>query len=342
MATKRILVFNVNWLGDVLFSTALIRNLRYHFPDSFIACVIPGRCREILEGNHRLDEIIIFDEKAEQKSLIGILRFIGLLRKKKFDMVFLLHRSFTRALICWLAGIPERIGYYTRKRGFLLTKKLNAPAFDSLHRIDYYLEVLTQAGIAVKDRFSELFIGKDDAAAVDGFFKRNDIRAGDFLVGINPGGNWYPKRWEKDYFSVLSDRLICELDAKVIISGSESDKKLAQEIQRTMQKKAVIACGEFTLKQFAALSRRLDIFVTADSGPLHIANAAGAKKIIALFGPTDPAITGPYPADNAVVLRKAVGCKIPCYVPGCQDNRCMKAITPEEVLGKIKELRYSS
>src|SRR4030042_6140538 len=139
---KKILVFNVNWLGDVLFSTATIRNLRYNFPDSFIACIIPRRCYQVLESNPHLDEIIIYDEKGEHKSLLGKLRFIRYLRRIRFDTVFLLHRSFSRALITALAGIPERIGYYTKKRGFLLTRKIPPVGMNSLHRIDYYLNVI--------------------------------------------------------------------------------------------------------------------------------------------------------------------------------------------------------
>ncbi len=108
---KRILIFNVNWMGDVLFSTATIRNIRYNFPDSFIACIIPERCEQVLEGNLHLDEIIIYDEKGKHKSLFSKLIFIRYLRQIKFDTVFLLHRSFSRALNTALAGIPERIGY---------------------------------------------------------------------------------------------------------------------------------------------------------------------------------------------------------------------------------------
>ncbi len=95
---QRILIFNVNWLGDVLFSTATIRNVRRNYPDSYIACIIPSRCYQILKGNPHLDEVIIFDEKDRHKGMLAKLNFISLLRNMKFDTVFLLHRSFSRAL----------------------------------------------------------------------------------------------------------------------------------------------------------------------------------------------------------------------------------------------------
>lgn len=336
MKSKRILIFNVNWLGDVLFSTATIRNIRRNFPDGFIACVIPSRCYPVLKGNPHLDEIIIFDEGDRHKGVLDKLNFVKLLKSKRFDAVFLLHRSFSRALICRLAGIPERIGYYTKKRGFLLTKKIIAPKANTLHRIDYYLNIIEKAGLKVEDRYPEFFISEEDQKFVKDFLIKESIGKNDFLVVVNPGGNWLPKRWPKEHWASLSDRLIAEFNSKVIITGGPQDIKLAKEIESLMREKPIIACGVLNLKQLGALCSRPDLFITADSGPLHIANAIGAKKIIAIFGPTSPDITGPYPVKNVFILQKDVGCKVPCYVVNCKDNRCMKAISVDDVIEKIK------
>lgn len=338
-AYKKILIFNVNWLGDVLFSTATLRNIRRNYPDSFIACIIPGRCYPLLKGNPHLDEIIIFDEKERHKSTLAKLKFVQLLKAKKFDIVFLLHRSFTRALICRLAGIPERIGYYTKRRGFLLTKRIAPLSKDALHRIDYYLNIIEKAGLVVEDRYPEFFISDEDINFVDGFLNKNLIHKDDLLMAINPGSNWHLKRWPKEYWAMLADKLISEFGAKVIITGAHQDLSLALTIKALMKEKPIIASGVFNLKQLGALCKRLDLFITADTGPLHIANAVGTERIIALFGPTSPEITGPYPLKNIVILSQDVGCKIPCYVVRCKDNRCMKAITPDEVIEKIKNFR---
>ncbi|MDD5611355.1 MAG: glycosyltransferase family 9 protein, partial [Candidatus Omnitrophica bacterium] len=101
----------------------------------------------------------------------------------------------------------------------------------------------------------------------------------------------------------------------------------------------VIATGKFSLKQLAAFLKKVDLFISADTGPLHIANAVGTKNIIALFGPTSVNITGPYPLTRVVLLQKNTGCVIPCYEVDCKDNRCMKAITPEDVLEKAKAIK---
>lgn len=336
---KRILIFNVNWLGDVLFSTATIRNVRRNFPEAYLACVIPSRCYPILKGNPYLDEVIIFDERDRHKGILAKLNFISLLRNKKFDTVFLLHRSFSRALICRLAGIEQRIGYNTKKRSFLLTEKIPMPKRDSLHRIDFYLNVIEKAGLRVEDRYLDFIITPEEEKYVADFLKSSGVNEDDFLVALNPGGNWMPKRWPRDYWADLADSLISQIKAKVIITGSASDMTLAKQIKERMKEKPLVGCGVFNIKHLAALSKRAGLFVTADTGPMHIANAVGAHSIIAIFGPTAKEITGPYPDTNVVILQKDVGCPIPCYKVACSDNRCMKAVTPSDVLSEVRKLR---
>jgi heptosyltransferase II len=336
---KRILIFNVNWLGDVLFSTAAIRNIRYNFPQSFIACAIPPRCYAMLKGNPHLDEIIIFDERDRHKGILEKMKFVSALKEKKFDMVFLLHRSLTRALIARLAGIKETIGYHTKKRGFLLTKKILLPPANSMHRIDYYLTIIEKSGLKVEDRYPELHFSDEEEEGAKRFLTRQGIEKKDFLVAINPGGNWKSKRWPTQHWAALADQLIGEIKAKVIITGSPQDKALAEEIRLAMRQRPLITCGALNLRQFGALCKRLDLFITADTGPLHIAAASGAKQIIALFGPTSPAITGPVPLRNTIILQKHSGCAVPCYEVTCKDNRCMKLITPEDVIEKVRLIK---
>ena len=331
----RILIVNVNWLGDVLFSTALIREVKKNYPESFLACMIPGRCQGILKGNPYLDEIIIFDEKDTHKGWRKTLRFIRELRARRFDTAILLHRSFTRTLICWLAGIKERIGYYTRKRAFLLTRKITVPQ-GRMHRRDYYLNIIESAGLKINERGLDFFVSREDSDYVSGLLNKERVFTDDFLVALNPGGNWAPKRWPKEYFALLADRLIKDLNAKVVISGAKQDRGLAEDIASRMKARPIIAAGELNLKQLAALFKRADLVISGDSAPLHIAAALGVP-IIGLFGPTSPEITGPF-SDDCIILRKDTGCQIPCYQVGCLDNRCMKAVSVEDVLAAVKKL----
>jgi heptosyltransferase-2 len=337
MEADKILIFNVNWLGDVLFSTAVIRNIRYNFPDSYIACAIPERCRAVLEGNPHLNEIIIFDERGRHRGFVPKLRFISFLRSKEFDVAFLMRRSFTRALLCYLANIPERIGYYTAKRAWLLTKKIIPPDINSMHRIDYYLSLIEQAGLIVKDRFTEFFVKKEHEQDINDFFAAHGILQDNKIAAVNPGGNWKLKRWAPDNFSKLCDKLIEEFNFKVVLTGDEKDRALVEDIMRQMKYKAIGCAGEFNLKQTAALLQKVNVFISCDSGPLHIANAMGTPKIIAIFGPTSVRITGPYPpSERVIILQKDTGCKIPCYKLNCPDNRCMKEIKVQDVIAALR------
>jgi len=336
---QRILIFNVNWLGDVLFSTATIRNLRYNFPNSYIACIVPARGYAVLKNNPYLDEIIVFDEKDIHRGLLAKLKFVRQLKAKRFDTAFILHRSFTRALMLYLAGIPQRIGLVSSKGKIFLTKKVPLSKVKPLHRIDHYLSIVENSGLRVEDRYLDFFFEEEDKEFAKEFLEKQGIKKEDFLVAVHPSGNWPQKRWPKEYFSLLCDRLIKELQAKVILLGAHEDLRLAEEISAAMTQKPLIASGRFNLKQLAALLTLVDVFISADSGPLHIANAVGVPKIIALFGPTSVAITGPFPLKNVTLLQKDIGCIIPCYKVNCQDNRCMKAITPEEVFAQVKLIR---
>ncbi len=333
---ERILIFNVNWLGDVLFSTAFIRNLRRNYPGSHIACVIPLRCAAVLKSNPHLNEVLYFDERTTHQGMLEKLAFAQALKRKKFDTVFLLHRSMSRALMCRIAGISERIGYYTRKRAFLLTSRIIPPDIRKVHRIDYYLGLLSRSGLAVEDRHPEFFLGPDDEAAADAFLKDAGVSGRESLVGLNPGGNWLPKRWPKEHWKELARELSRLPGVRLVITGSAQDAPLAEEIAEGVSGKPLISCAALDIAGFAALTRRMALFISADSGPLHIATASGSPRIIGLFGPTDVSITGPVPEHRVKVLQHTGECAIPCYSSECTDYRCMRAISVKEVLDEAR------
>lgn len=339
----KIVIFNVNWLGDVLFSTPAIRLIRKNYPDSFISCIISPRCKEVLEGNPNLDEVILYDEKSTHKGIFAKLKFIFFLRGKRFDCGFLFHRSFTRALILFLAGIRERAGYTNKKRGFLLTKKIAALGKDSLHRAGYYLNIVqSYLGEAQNIDFRLDFpIFQEDKAAAERLLSEAGIKRDDFLVVLNPAGNWPQKRWPKENFAKLSEKLADDYQAKVIIIGAEKDISLAEEIKLLSAAKVYNFCAKLNLKQVGALAQMAKVFISGDSGPLHIAYASGGT-VIALYGPTSTSVTGPYHAEGAVVIQKDVGCDIPCYEEGCKELCCMKAITVGDVMDKIQKIAYTS
>ena len=326
----RILIVNVNWVGDVIFSTPFIRAVRQAHPDGHIACLLHPRCREVLEGSPRIDEIIIYDEEGVHRSLAGKARLILELRRRRFDTAFLLHRSFTKALIVYLAGIGKRVGYATKKREVLLTDIVEEP-FDALHKVEYFLNIAKTAGIDTSNMHYEFFVSEADRDYAKGLLAENGVRNEDVLVAINPGGNWDPKRWPRENFSSLADRLMSDYGVKVMITGARKDVGLAEEIKGQMKNAPIVTCGKTTLKQLAALFERSRLVISNDTGPMHIACAVGAS-VIALFGPTASWITGPFGKGEGRVISKAEGCEVPCYNLNCADYKCMNAISVEDVL----------
>jgi len=329
---KRILIVEVNWVGDVLFSTPFIRSVREAYPDSYIACLLHPRTREVLESNPCLDEIIIYDEKGAHRGLFGKLRLIMALRKKNFGTAFILHRSFTKALITCLAGIGERIGYHTKKRSVILTRSVDEPAIGA-HKVEYFLAIAEAVGIKARSRSYEFIVTEADRKFIDELLAEKGVARPEKIVVINPGGNWDPKRWPKENFAKLADRIAEALNARIVISGSVNDIALAEDIRRLMKAEPVIVAGRTTLKQLGALLSRSNLVVANDSGPMHMAVAVGAK-VIALFGPTSPGLTGPYGDGDYTVIFKNKQCDVPCYDNTCTDNSCMAAISVEDVMAE--------
>ena len=336
MKIKRILIVEVNWLGDVLFSTPFIKAVRERFKDAYIACMLPPRPREILEYNPRIDEIIIYDEKARHRSILGKLRFILSLRKKRFDFAILLHRSFTRTLLTYLSGIKERAGYTTEKRRALLTHPVEPPEVD-LHKVEYFLKIAQSLGCDTSNKDYEFFITDKERKYIEEELSKGGVKKEDLLVVINPGANWLPKRWPEENFARLIDFLITKYGAKVVISGGKLDMEIAGRIKKKMKKIPIVFSGRTNLKELGALMERASLVISGDSGPMHIAVAMGSS-VIALFGPTSPHLTGPYGSGNYRVIQKDVGCEVPCYDLTCGNYKCMEAITVDDVARAFDEM----
>ena len=334
---KKILIVSVNWIGDVLFTTPFIRAVREAKPDSHIACLVHPRCAEMLDPNPRIDELILYDEEGIHRSLAGKIRLVSELKNRAFDTVFILHRSFTKALITYLAGIKERIGYATKHRSWLLTLAVEEPPANT-HKVEYFLGLARSAGIELKGPPSYEFQAQDqDRKFAASLLRGHGVDEADRVVILCPGGNWDPKRWPKENFASLGDMLAGKPGLKIVISGAAKDAGLADSIAKMMRVKPVITCGATSLASLAALFEKASLVIANDTGPMHLAVAAGAPTI-ALFGPTSPAITGPYGEGNYRVISKHESCDIPCYDFSCKDNKCMRAIGVDEVFREAEDV----
>ena len=302
-----------NWLGDVVFASAAIRAIKHNHPVSTIICFAPERCADILKVNPYVDRVITFDEKGPQKSLLSKIKFILEIRKLELDQIYIFHRSFTRALIAFLSGAKERIGYGTKGRSFLLTKAFTEPK-EKVHSVDYFLNLVRLAGNETPSEGAyEFYFEKQNLDQVRSLLLKRGITSGR-LVAIHPGANWEPKRWPLEYFSRLAHELAKQYNLRVAITGGRADLAIAEQIVSKARDARVISlCGEMNLCELGAFFSLCSLMISSDSGPLHIAGGVGTN-VLGIFGPTDPAMTGPRGrGKNVVVKHVPDGEKVPWF-----------------------------
>ncbi len=329
---KRILIVNANWLGDVLFSTPAIRAIRKKYPESFMACLAPARVKEVLIHNPHLNEVMIVDDRADFFSLWRTPRVAAQIRKGNFDTAIFFHRSKTKVWLTALAGIPERIGFETPGKKKMLTQTFAEPA-KALHRIDHYLYLLQKAGIPSDGRHLEYNPAPETEEALWKRIGRNEP-----YVVLHVGGNWELKRWPAEYFVEWIRLWRKEFREKIILCGTDAEIEIVDRICSNFSKDEVLSlCGKTSFDELACLLKNAHFLLSNDSGPIHLA-ATQKTKVLGIFGPTSPDITGPVSEAPVKILWKDVGCEVPCYYRVCHYRVCMDWIKPEEVFKKTKEL----
>ncbi|MFH1767933.1 MAG: lipopolysaccharide heptosyltransferase II [Candidatus Omnitrophota bacterium] len=331
---KRILVVEVNWLGDCVMTLPVFSAIKKEFPASFLAVMVAGGMKDLFNANPFIDEVITFSEKDTHRGFISRIKFIGRLRRKNFDTVFFIHRSFTRMLLCFFAGIPRRIGYRRRKTSFLLSQTVEPPRGGSLHRSGVYFRIFEAAGIKIGDTLPRFTLDERESKAAAGLISRYK-KSKRYLVVINPSSNWIMKRWPQDNFVELINQLD-DLDCLFLLIGATKDETISSAVAKKVNQEVVNLCGRTSLNELAAILGQADLVISSDSGPAHLAAAVGAPVLV-LFGPTDAAITAPR-GEKVFVIKGDSGCNIPCYKLACDDSRCMKKITPPVVAREVRRI----
>ncbi|MBI1871243.1 MAG: lipopolysaccharide heptosyltransferase II [Chlamydiae bacterium] len=338
----RILLILPNWMGDVLFVTPSLHEIRLRYPQSSLTALVWPSCRPVLEGNPDINEVLPLDEKNFHKGFWGKIKLILELRRRNFDTVFLFSRSRTRGFISLLSRIPQRIGYQMPGKKHFLTHAVDAPPYDSMHRVEYYLGILRGMGFSISKKPQYVLeIDQESEAWAQKFFKEKGIKKDDLKIVLNAGGNWAPKRWSAILFGKLAKKMMELWGAKIILTGVSQDHAIFEAILKEASYPLVSAIDRTHLKQLAALFKNADLYIGNDSGPTHLAQAVKAP-LIALFGPQDPKITGPYGEGKKTILFKNKGCQVPCFLPECEWKRCIDTITVEEVFEAAEKIVQSS
>ncbi len=338
----KILIIKLSAIGDVVQTLPALEAIKKTYPDSEITWVVEEAAAGILEGHPLIDRLLISRRKSLLRKLRnpftvftglrGIFGFIRDLRSMCYDIAIDFQGLFKSGIVIGMARAERKIGFdCTREFSYLfLNEKM--PAYDiERHALDRYLDVAR-------------YLGARDAAPVCTLPIERELgtirqriaevrREGQPLVVVNPVARWKTKLWRERNFAELADRLVKEKNASVIFTGGPDDRTVIERIQSLMRERARNWAGEVTLKELAALASEAELFITTDTGPMHLAAAAGAR-IVSLFGPTAPWRTGPYGGKH-VVVRTGIDCS-PCFQRECKKAvMCMEGITVDDVMEKI-------
>ncbi|MBI5574599.1 MAG: lipopolysaccharide heptosyltransferase II [Elusimicrobia bacterium] len=328
----KLLIIQTAFLGDVVLTIPLIQAAKKYLKAQISVVCIPAT-KNILEEHFAIDEIIVFDKKNSGKGFVSLIKFAKKLKGKKFDVAIIPHPSFKSGLISYLADIPERIGFSNSAGRIFFTDKV----FYALnkHQLERYLDLLKHFGVEVEEEKTEIHIDGRYEQFADNILPKDKV-----IFGINPGSVWATKRWFHERYAELSDRIVNELNGQVVIFGGPDDIETASKVEKNMKSKAINLSGKTTLKQLSALIKKCRVFITNDSGPMHIAAALDIPTV-AIFGPTVRQF-GFFPySKNATVIEKNVPCK-PCSPHGpnkCPKKHfdCMNKITVNEVFDAVKK-----
>jgi heptosyltransferase-2 len=310
-----------NWVGDAVMSLPALRVLRERYGRAEITVVSRPWVGDLYRREPSVDRVLPYSGSRWAMA--------ARLRRECFDCAILFQNAFDAALLAWLARIPERIGYARDGRSLLLTRAVAVPEAGETPRHErfYYLELLRRAGL------------------IERFPPCAEIRlpvphTREAIVGISPGAAYGgAKRWAPDRFAESAARIARELGAKVIVFGSSGERQLAETVAQGVRQRGVEAhnaAGETSLGEFIDLAARCSVFLTNDSGAMHIASALGVPTV-AVFGATDDVTTGPA-GPRSRVVREHVECS-PCLLRECPvDHRCMRRVTAERVSAEAMEL----
>lgn len=335
---QRILIRAVNWVGDAVMTTPAIGAIRESFSQAEITLLANPLVSQLFSPHKWIDRVITFDRNGVHKGIAGKFRLAMELRKEAFDAAIILPNSFDSALIPWMAGIPIRLGKASDGRSFLLTGCYRSDAGTSRdHEVEYYLGLVKHFGITGQVAVPFLGTTPEEDREAAALLAGHGIQADDFVLGINPGAAFgSAKRWYPERFADAALQLSRLKSAKVVIFGGPGESDIAAEIEQQLGPACLNLAGTTTLRGLMALIRNCNLFITNDSGPMHIAAAFGIP-LVAIFGSTDHATTAPY-TDKAVIVRKEVACA-PCKLRECPtDHRCMTAVTANDVVAAAQQL----
>ncbi len=334
----KILIRATNWIGDATLSLPALRAIRRRYPDAEITVLARPWVSALYEGERSIDRVMLLEGAPGARDWKAKLDLVRLLRRGNFDLAVLFPNSFESAAVVWLAGVKRIVGYARDGRGVLLTDAIAVPKKGeiAMHERFYYLELLRRAGLieTIPDVHQIRLDGVDGLRAKgEKLFETLGVKQP--VIGVSPGAAYgSAKRWLPERFAEAAARLATEIGGSIAIFGSAAENALCEQVARSSNGRNF--AGATTLDAFIEMTAACRIFLTNDSGAMHIAAALGVASVT-VFGPTDEAATGPL-GPAALVVREPVDCA-PCLLRECPiDHRCMTRVTADRVVEGAEEL----
>jgi len=336
----KILVIMMGGIGNMIFLTPALKALRKACPSSKIHFLLgPYGAEKVIEGSNLIDKKIVV-ELEKYKRIIGKIKLLRKLRKERFSLSITSTGTnpIKSGLLCYLAGMKYRLGENIEGKGFFYNLKAS---FDkNSHEVESNISIIQKLGLKIKDKRLYVHRTLKDENFAQRIFASHDLE-GRLVIGIHPGSGIQQagfKRWPKERFAQLADQLINNFNASVIICGGSEEISLAHDINELMNSNPIIATDKTSLSEAAALIEKCSLFISNDSGLLHVACAVNTPAI-GIYGPTNYKRTGPY-SNSALVIRKELDCS-PCYNWGkisCPRLDCFELITVGEILEAVENL----
>lgn len=342
---RRILLRVPNWLGDAVISLPALRKLRERFPAAELVALARPSVADVYRNLPEVARVIVFEHRGRHRGWTGRWRLARELRREQFDLAVLFQNAFEAALLAWLAGIPQRVGYARDARGPLLTRAVPVPRAGEIpwHEAYYYLELLRRAGWLEALPLIEQVDLAPPAAAVEDMRRRlrdlGLLSAAErrLLTVICPGAAFgSAKCWLPERFAALADRLVEARNAVVLLCGTSAEAPLGEAIATHMRAKPISLMGQTTLEELWALLSLADVFIGNDSGAMHLAAGVGLPQVD-IFGPTDESGTGPL-SPAARIVKREVPCS-PCFLRHCPvDHRCMTGVSVDYAWAAVEDV----
>ncbi|KRT73710.1 MAG: glycosyl transferase family protein [Deltaproteobacteria bacterium CSP1-8] len=335
---SRFLIVSSTGIGDTLWGTPAIYALRKALPDSSIAVLTSDAGQEVLAGNPAIDEIFVFRRGAA--GYWRLVRSLMTVRRRGVDAVLFFHAS-DRILwpLCAFMGAPFLIGLAGQSKGQdeILTAAISLG--DEIHWAQARFSLLREVGVNATPGPIRLYLNGKDRERPERLLKETGWGNVPLLVGLHPGSKDPFKQWPEDKFARLGRALENKAGAKIVVTGDAEESALAAKVAGKIPQ-ALSMAGKLSMRETAALIERMSLFITNDTGPMHIAFAVKTPTV-ALFSPTDPALCGPFRAEGlTAIIRKEKTCPTSCVGKGCVDPVCMDQITVMEVLEEAERLLF--